>query len=439
MLMSYWNICRSREIIMSNYEFREDLGKEEFTSLALRGDGNVKSHFLGSYAWGQVSARRNWTPHYVGAYRNGELAATALLLEKTLVAGYSYIYIPRGFTMDWTDMELLQFMTDSIADYCRRHRAIFFKIDPDIRYHTIDDEGRVVPGPNNIRLVMDLEKMGYRHLPLTYFFDGEQPRYTFRIRTDRPAAEIRSGYDSIVKKRLRQAASNGIEIITGGAEDIPEFTRLMTITEKRQDFYSHDDEFYSYFYDILDSEGMVGLYFAKLDIPRRRSELKSELEQREKEAAALRENPTRKTAGKLKSAEEKITALNRQLSALEEGPDEAVITSAQLLVNYAGKYWTMYAGNDMDYGKFYSNYAMFDFCVGEASSHGAEFLDAFGTVGKPGEDSHLDGLHEFKKRWGGEYTEFIGEFEYVVNRPLYTAFKTLIPIRRKIAARRLKK
>jgi peptidoglycan pentaglycine glycine transferase (the first glycine) len=93
----------------------------------------------------------------------------------------------------------------------------------------------------------------------------------------------------------------------------------------------------------------------------------------------------------------------------------------------------------MEYGKFYSNYAMFDHCVEIASSIGAQFLDAFGTVGKPGVDSQLDGLHEFKKRWGGEYTEFIGEFNYVTNRPVYFAYSRLIPIRRAIVNRKLRK
>ena len=160
-----------------------------------------------------------------------------LILQKKLVAGYSYCYIPRGFTMDWSDTELLRFMTEAVKDFCRRHKAIFFKIDPDIRYHVIDDNGKPVPGENNEALVLELKRQGYEHLPLTYFFDSEQPRYTFRIRTDRDLNDVRKGYDKIVKRRLRQAASDGVEIVEGGREDIGEFVRLMTITEQRQGWW----------------------------------------------------------------------------------------------------------------------------------------------------------------------------------------------------------
>ena len=425
---------------MSGFVFEENLSREEFGSL--RGKEGVKTHFLGSYAWGEVSGSGNWTPYYTGVRKDGEIVATALILQKKLIAGYSYCYIPRGFTMDWSDTELLRYMTSAVRDFCRRHKAIFFKIDPDIRYHMIDENGMPVAGENNESLVQELKNEGYDHQPLTYFFDSEQPRFTFRIRTDRDIKDIRAGYDKIVKRRLRQAASDGVEIVEGTREDIGEFVRLMTMTEQRQGFFSHYSDYYQRFYDILSKEDMAGLYFARIDIPALVSRLETEQEELEREKGSLQsaEAPkNKKTEGRIRSIDERLGAVSRQLETLKDRPQEVVTASAQLLVIYGDKVWTLYAGNDMEYGKFYSNYAMFDHCVEIASSIGAQFLDAFGTVGKPGVDSQLDGLHEFKKRWGGEYTEFIGEFNYVTNRPVYFAYSRLIPIRRAIVNRKLRK
>ena len=84
---------------MRNFTFKDNLAREEFNSLALAGKSAVKAHFLGSYEWGEVSARKNRTPIYTGVYEDGRLVATALVLKRNLVAGYSYFYIPRGFTM----------------------------------------------------------------------------------------------------------------------------------------------------------------------------------------------------------------------------------------------------------------------------------------------------------------------------------------------------
>ena len=63
----------------------------------------------------------------------------------------------------------------------------------------------------------------------------------------------------------------------------------------------------------------------------------------------------------------------------------------------------------------------------------------FGTIGRPHSDSRLSGLYEFKKKWGGEYTEFIGEFDYIENRPMYFMYKKLIPMYHKMVNKKLRK
>ncbi|NLN06648.1 MAG: peptidoglycan bridge formation glycyltransferase FemA/FemB family protein, partial [Firmicutes bacterium] len=67
-----------------------------------------------------------------------------------------------------------------------------------------------------------------------------------------------------------------------------------------------------------------------------------------------------------------------------------------------------------------------------AHEHGIKHYDQFGTVGDLRKDNPLLGLHEFKKKFGGEYIEFIGEFTYVTNAPLYFVFTKLVPFYRRI-------
>lgn len=43
----------------------------------------------------------------------------------------------------------------------------------------------------------------------------------------------------------------------------------------------------------------------------------------------------------------------------------------------------------------------------------------------------IAGLHEFKRKFGGEYTEFIGEFTYIVNPVMYFLFEKLVVFYRK--------
>lgn len=424
---------------MRNFTFKEDLERSEFDSLALSEKSRVKAHFLGSYEWGEVSARRNRTPHYTGVYEDGRLVATALVLERSLVAGFTYFYIPRGFTMDYSDRELLKFMTDSIRSLGKKRRALYFRIDPDIRLQTVDIDGNRVEGESNEDLVRYLEHLGYRHKPLNYGFENEQPRFTFRIPLDGSMEDIEGRYSRTTKTRIRQSHESGVTVTEGGREDIDEFVRLMEMTEKRQGFYSHDPEFFSYFYDIMSSGGMARLYFGKVNVPEIIAKLETDRDTVKAELAELEGKTGKKIAGRIKEAEKKLTAVEKQLEGLADKPKTEVIVSTYLDAQYADKTWALYAANDMDYGKFFANYAVYQQQIRDAKEEGREVFDVFGTVGRPEEAGSTAGLYEFKKKWGGELTEFIGEFDYILNKPVFLAYSKLIPLYHNIVNRRLRK
>ena len=65
--------------------------------------------------------------------------------------------------------------------------------------------------------------------------------------------------------------------------------------------------------------------------------------------------------------------------------------------------------------------------------------DQFGTIGDLSKDNPRLGLHEFKKKFGGDYVEFIGEFDLVTKPFMYFIFTTLVPIFRKIKREKAKK
>ena len=424
---------------MRNFTFTEKLGRDEFNSLALKGRSSVKAHFLSSYEWGEVSAKRNRIPYYTGIYEDGRLVATALVLKRSLIAGYTYFYIPRGFTMDYSDRELLSFFTESLKTMGKKHRALYFRIDPDIKLHTVDIDGNVIEGENNEDLVRYLEKLGYKRKPLNYGFENEQPRFTFRIPLDGSVDEIEGRYSRTTKTRIRQAHEAGVSVSEGSSEDIPEFVRLMEMTEKRQGFYSHDPEFFRYFYDIMSKGNMARLYFGKVNVPEIIAKLESDRETVKKELADLEGKTGKKVAGKIKEAEKKLTAVEKQLDGLADKPKDIVTVSTYLDAQFADKTWALYAANDMDYGKFFANYAVYQQQIRDAKAEGREVFDVFGTVGRPEEAGSTAGLYEFKKKWGGELIEFIGEFDYILNKPVFLAYSKLIPAYHKMMNKRLKK
>ncbi len=418
------------------FRFVENIEEEAFQRFAL--ENSVKTHFLGSYAWGQISTSRGWVPYYVGVEREGKLAATALLLKKKLPLGYSYFYIPRGFTMDYSDLELLEFLTASLRKFCKKHRAIHFKIDPDIRLHTVDQNGNVTEGENNYALSDQLLSMGYSRKPLNYFFEREQPRFTFRVDLQGTPQEVEARYSPTTRNAIRQARSRQVEVVLGTRENIGDFARLMDMTEKRQNFYAHNDAYFQRFYDVFAQRDMVKLYLGKVDVPRLRTRLEGELRAVEGELEALAEATGKKALNKKRDLLDRQKALCDQLIMLADKPMEELIVSACLTVQYMDKSWSLYAGNDRDFGKFFANYLVFHQQIMDAQAEGRKCFDLFGTIGRP-DHSNRSGLYEFKKKWGGELTEFIGEFDYVLNPVMYNVYTKLIPYYHDMVKKRLRK
>ena len=398
-----------------------------------------KCHFLESYEWGELSKKRGFIPYYVGLKDNDKIVASALLLKKDLLMGYSYFYIPRGYTIDYNDFDLVKLFTLKIKKFCKEKKGIFFRIDPDIKLHTIDENANEIDGENNYELVNFLKSIGFTHRPLTKYFETMQPRFTFRIDLKPDIDEIEKKYSTTTIQRIKKAKKCGVSVEVGNKEDVKDFAKLMKMTEERQGFYSHDGKYFEDFYNAFSKDDHVTLYLGKLDIKKIEDNLNSELNKLSDEYKEIENLDNKKATNQKKELNKTIVSIKDQLYFFKDKPKNTIVVSAYLIVHYGNKSWALYAANDMDYKRLYANYLVYEKQIRDSKDRGMEIFDVFGTIGDPSSDNHLVGLHDFKKKWGGEYTEFIGEFDYITNKFMYFVYKTLIPIRHKIINKRLKK
>ena len=397
--------------------FVENVSKKEYDHFVER---HEYGHFLKSYEWGEVSKLNGWNPFYVGLKDNNKLVATALLLKKQMPMGYSYFYIPRGYVIDYNNFDLLKKFTNCINDFTKKHKSLFFKIDPDIKLHTIDANAKVVEGDNNYKLVDNLKKIGFKRRKLNKFFENEQPRFTFRVQLD-DKDNISKRYSKTVHRFIKKANTYDVVPCIGKKEDICEFVRLMKLTEKRQNFYSHKEDYYEKFYDIFKKNNHVEVMMACINPKKIVDNIDKQIKQLDPELDAEILN---------KKKQERLFFLSK--------PQKDIVVSSYITVFYGNKAWYLYGANDMEYKMTYANYKLFDFQIMQSFERGKSIFDEFGTVGDPNTTSKLGGLHEFKKKFGGDYTEFIGEFDYIQRPFINGIYKLIVPIRRKLVRKKLR-
>lgn len=422
-------------------KFIENIPKEKYEKFV---KNHKKSHFLQSYAWGEFSKKeKNLIPHYVGLEDDKQnLIATALLLEKKLPLNLCYFYAPRGFILDYSNEEILKEFTTKLKDYSKKKKAIFFKIDPDIIYNSEDTLGNKLIEKNNQELEL-LKKLGYKHLGFTKNFETMQPRYTFRINMDRPWEEIENNFSKTTKQRIKKAEDFFVEVKVGTKEDINTFYDLMILTENRKDFVTHNNQYYQSLYEIWNQDNSCNLFLGSIDLDKiinRQTNIQDELKEELKQLP--KENLSKSQNTKKQELEKRMNKISNDLSryiSLRTEYDNNITLSAHFIIEYGDKAWVLYAGNHNILTDTYTNYETYKTHIKYYYDKGTKIYDQFGTIGDLREDNPLIGLHEFKKKFGGDYIEFTGEFDYVIKPFMYFVFTKLVPIYRNMVKKMAKK
>ena len=404
-----------------------------------------KSHFLQSYDWGQLSKEeRGLTPYYLGLDDNGKIVGATLLLKKSLPLGLCYLYAPRGYVINFREKKILDRFTEEIVKFAKRKKAIYVKIDPDIIWKKEDYKGEITEVESKDRNIYnELLRLGYKHMGFTKNFETMQPRYTFRIDLNQSMEEIESHFSKTTKQRIAKSLKLKTKVEIGTEKDLETFYHLMMLTESRKDFVSYGIDYYKTLYKLFNEDNKATLFLGKVNIKDSLEVLNSDLEEVNKKIDDLpKENMSKGAKNKFKELSRQKENLEKEVEKYNNYLDEygeEVTLSAHMILEYGDKAWVLYAGNHNILTETYVNYHTYYEHLKFCKDRGLKIYDQFGTIGDLSKDNPRLGLHEFKRKFGGDYVEFMGEFDYVVKPIYYFAFTKLVPIYRNMIKKRKKK
>lgn len=423
----------------------KNIEKEEFDEYVK--NHKTKSHFLQSLSWGEFSkTKKNLIPYYLGLVDDeNEIQAATLLLEKKLPLNYTYFYAPRGFVIDFKNKELVRNMTKKVVDFAKKRKAIFVKIDPDLIKEQTNYLEEVSKNKDYNELFNTLKECGFKHLGFTKNFETMQPRYTFRIDLNQTLEEIENHFSKTTKQRIAKAKKLNTEVSIGTEKDLGEFYHLMTLTEDRKNFISYTEDYYNTLYEIFNGNknSKATLFLGKVHINKTLKVLENDLKKINDQISILPiDNLSKSAKNKLKELTRQKENTTKEIEKYKEYRKQygnVITLSAHMIIEYGDKAWVLYAGNHNILTETYVNYYTYSEHIRYCKEKGIKIYDQFGTIGDLSKDNPCLGLHEFKKKFGGDYVEFIGEWDYITNHFMYFIFTKLVPIYRKIIRKRSKK
>ena len=209
------------------------------------------SHVLQSWAWGAFKARHGWRAQRWVWEADGEPRAAATALTRRIRGlPVRVMYVPKGPALDYDDAALLPHVLSDLESLAQSQRALFVKIDPDVRADTESGEA----------VVDRLTRRGWRFSP-----DQVQFRNTLLLDLSPELDEIMGEMKSKWRYNIRLADRRGVTVRPGGMEDLPLLYDMYAETSQRGEFVIRPEAYYQDAWGSFIEEGLARPLIAEFE------------------------------------------------------------------------------------------------------------------------------------------------------------------------------
>ncbi|MFF7982154.1 lipid II:glycine glycyltransferase FemX [Streptomyces sp. NPDC007901] len=337
-------------------------------------------------SWGEV--KPDWTAESLGWFDGeGRMVGAGLVLLRALPRVRRYLaYLPEGPVIDWGDAELERWL-DPLLAYLKGRGAFAVKMGPpvvvrrwsaeavkaaiaDPAARRLRDAEPTSQEPRALELADRLRRMGWRQAEPggEEGFAAGQPRYVFQVPfAGRSLDAIQRGLNQQWRRNVKKAEKAGVKVVRGGYEDLPAFYALYTETAERDRFIARPLSYFQRMWTALTAEhpDRMRLYLAH---------------------------------------------------------HEGEVLAAATMLTVGEHVWYSYGASTVRSREVQPNNAMQWRMMCDAHELGAAVYDFRGITDTLEESNHLLGLLRFKVGAGGEAVEYLGEWDFPLNKLLHKAF-----------------
>lgn len=384
--------------------------------------------FFQTTHWGEIKKDNGWTPHLVGLKDGKKLVAASLLLAKKIKFFKTMFYAPRGFLIDYDNLELVEEFTIKLKEYLKENDGLFLKINPYVDYQLRNTDGEIIENTQKDDLIKKLKSLGYVHNG--FYIDQDkkkdlEPRWISVLDIkDKTLDEIHKNMRSRTKRHINNSKNNCIKIIEADIPDLVEFKKLMQHTAERREFVDRPLSYYENMYKVLNEHNLVKVLLAEINFKELKEVSKNDLIKNQEKTDKLKEKSNK--SGQLKELELEKTRLEERIKILDETIDkygEKKIISAAWYMLFGNEVNFLFGANYREFMTYKAQYILQDEMIKYAIENGYEKFNFYGIDGNFTEGSKSYGLFDFKRGFNACVHELIGEFDLVISKPTYNLYK----------------
>ncbi len=347
---------------------------------------------------------------------SGELIATALMLhKKTKVPFSQFSYCQYGFNLDYENQELLSFFLDHLKEYAKQKGSFFLRIDPNITRLEHEKDGQLKEGGFNHEYVTNLFiENGYKHLGYNYGYSGNwMSRFTYRLDLDRPWKDILKG----IKRCSQYTNKNEQRDVRVHKADISELPVLCEGQEELSKKLGFEPYGLEYFQKLWKCYApYVHYYVVSTNFHTAKYNLLQLIQEETKKLETMKDE--KKKAPIMKS----IEAMQKEVHQIEENGldiDQEVDLGAKFIIMQGENVWNVNMYTKKTLMNFRAAFALHRYAIEDLYQQGAKTYDFEGISGSLDPKDEYYGQQDFKKSFGGDFLEFLGEFDAIFDEKKY--------------------
>lgn len=381
--------------------------------------------------YGFVMAKFGYRSQFLGIVNEGnKLIGATLIIYKEVFMKNKIAYAPRGILFDYENKNNVEELATILKKTLGKQGFMLLRMDPAITLTIRDTEGAIMNFNNKGNTIIDnIKDAGFSYKGKNLFFETEKPRWEALIPLQRDVREIFAKLDKRTRTKIRKATNSGVIAVRDQNKNINKLFQYVGKKDKKPlSFYREMKEQF---------DGDIDIYYAKIRtetflINSRRSyekeqEYNDDLAERIQDMnidQKERDNYINKKMQSDKLITSYKTSLLRATDLLKENPDGIIIGGA-MVIRYDNAAFIFTEGCDEKYSNLNANYLIKWQLINDYTEEGFKYINMNAVVGDFENKSKYSGLNEAKFGYNPMVTEYIGEFDIILNNFSYNLYQKI--------------
>lgn len=379
-------------------------------------DKNPLGNHYQSFNYALLMAENGYDYELIGFVDEYDhIHAASLILIKKINHIFKYGYAPKGFIIDYFNKQLVKDFTDALINYYFKKRLVFIKINPEIAISEINTKTGEKTYNWNIEIKNTLIDLGYVKLKDNLYFEAMLPKYNGIVKLKDFSLEK---LEKNTRNKIKRGINKGLNIEVADRSGIDILFNFIKKKRNKDAFYYKD------YYNIFSKSNNIDLFLVSVDtntyLINAKESYEKELDKNSSYNNKLAKKQSEKLLNiKMNSDRKLLSYKNDVLEAtVRNNENSKIYIAGALVVKYKNRINIVISGFDRLYKRFNPNYFL-HYKILDYYKKYYDFADLNGMTGDFSKQNPYKGLNEFKLGFKPQVYEFIGEYDLVINNPVY--------------------